>query len=125
MAHLLEQEAQEEILEAGEEAAAEVEPLQQEAAAIAETEPLVAPPETGEAMAYRLGQLEARLVSQAEEMAALTALLQSQNREIAEAEAQLEIQEEVLAEVAEEESEEGHELPLWERLMGGSKRRKR
>lgn len=123
MAHLLSQEAQEQIEEAAE-PTAEEEALEEEVA-LEVVSPPSEPPETSEAMAYRLGQLESRLESLATQLAASMRVVAQQEQEIAATEAQLEIQEEALASAVEDDQEEckGENPPLWCRLLAGHKRK--
>jgi len=87
------------------------------------------PPETQQALFYRLGQMEARQEALAAALAASLQVTQQQAQELETTEQQLEIQQEVLQDALEEGQEgveeecQGKDPPLWCRLLGGQRRR--
>jgi len=115
MAHLLPQEQQEEITEAGQEA---------EESVSEQLSPVEMPqPPSGEGdLHHRLGYLEATLRSQLEVREQERAILQQQASMLARLQEQTEIQEEEIAKAKAMHREEKREPTVWERMFGGHSR---
>ena len=123
MAHLLNETEQETIQAEGEEAAAPVEALAEEAQE-AVREPLPPPPADIAALLVSFGRMETRLQMLEERHATEMALIAQQEETIAELHAEEEDLEEVAVGEAEESEQcQGADPPAWCRLLAGQKRR--